>query len=186
MILVAVLGTPMLMKSRREARYRSAMSGLKTLVAAEGDFRANDRDGNGINDFWTGDVSGLSTLRSPNDGQEIRIVFAAQARADARPILPLGSPAEAKDEYFFQALDRDIACRNEPDWVYRQDTDGSGLKVHNRSRFGFCAFPEGARGGRAIFIVNENGTIFHRMDGHLHFNWPDDPELKDSYTRFDD
>src|SRR5258706_2070588 len=39
---------------------------LKCLCAAQADFRDNDRDGDGMNQFWRGDVAGLYTLVPKN------------------------------------------------------------------------------------------------------------------------
>lgn len=173
-ILGAAVGTPMLLKSRREARIRETYASLRELSAAEADFRANDRDGNKVNDFWTGDVVGLIGAVNP-----------ALGRADTRPIRPLSSGAESREGNFLQALDHDNRFRGSPEWIYRMDTDGSGRKVHNVYKFGFCAYPEVVGPGRPIFIINEYNEIFHRMDGKLHFDWPADSELKYNYSRFD-
>ena len=40
----------------------NASSSLRTLYFAEQDLRMNDRDGNGKQDFWTGDVASLYSL----------------------------------------------------------------------------------------------------------------------------
>jgi glycine cleavage system regulatory protein len=64
---------------------------LKSLASAESDFRANDRDWNHINDFWTGDVKQLYDMTtaplSEKNGQalidqtriELNPAFAAEA-----------------------------------------------------------------------------------------------------------
>src|SRR5438094_4854675 len=65
--IIAVIETiaiPGLLSSIRAANERSAATSLKTLTTAEADFRANDRDWNHVNDYWTGDVKGLYTLTS--------------------------------------------------------------------------------------------------------------------------
>jgi len=73
--------------------------------------------------------------------------------------------------------------KGDPEAFYRADTDGSGRKVHHLYKFGFCAYPEDMGSGWPIFVVNENNTVFHRTDGKLHFNWPDDNELKFNYSK---
>ena len=60
--LAVALVVPGLVSSRRASNERNASTSLKTLTSAEADFRANDRDWNGVNDFWTGDVKGLHTM----------------------------------------------------------------------------------------------------------------------------
>lgn len=46
---------------------RCASDSLKTLTAAEADFRANDRDWCHVNDFWTSNPSGLYTMASASE-----------------------------------------------------------------------------------------------------------------------
>ena len=40
------------------------------LASAEADFRANDRDGKGKNDFWRNDIAGLFTVCPPGTSKE--------------------------------------------------------------------------------------------------------------------
>ncbi|HVE42207.1 MAG TPA: hypothetical protein VNM14_20150 [Planctomycetota bacterium] len=181
-ILGAGVGTPMLLKSRREARIRDLYGALREMASIQSDYFRNDRDGNRIMDFWTGDLASLQVVRSARDGSELRLLRPSLARADTMPILPPSTAPESFEGYLFRALDKD---NNRPDWIYRVDTDGSGRKVHNTERFGICAHPEEGGADRPIFIINEYHTIWHRSDGKLHFNWPDDNELKYNYSRFD-
>src|SRR5580765_1320779 len=62
--IIAAIAIPGLLSSQRAANERSAATSLKTLSTAEADFRANDRDWNHVNDFWTGNVAGLYTMTS--------------------------------------------------------------------------------------------------------------------------
>jgi hypothetical protein len=104
-----------------------------SLSSAETDYRANDRDGNGINDFWTGDVAGL---------YQFGLIDRSIAEADVRPITPLVPKPIPRRGFFFVALDADR--RENPPEPYRQDTDKKSGKVHNLRGFGFCAFPAGS------------------------------------------
>src|SRR5215203_2691977 len=61
---IAAIAIPGLLSSQRAENERNASASLKTLSSAEADFRANDRDWNHVNDFWTGDVKGLYTMTS--------------------------------------------------------------------------------------------------------------------------
>src|ERR1043165_4520972 len=61
-LLICAIAVPGLMSSRRAENERNASTSLKTLSSSEADFRANDRDWNQVNDFWTGDVKGLYTM----------------------------------------------------------------------------------------------------------------------------
>src|SRR6185436_18802250 len=86
LVMVAIVA-PGLMSSRRAAQEREASSTLKILGSAEADFRANDRDDNGVNDFWTGDVAGLCSLKA--SGRELRLIGREIAEADSGPIRAL-------------------------------------------------------------------------------------------------
>jgi len=92
-------------------RERMAATAMKTLTAAEADFRANDRDRNHVNDFWTGDVSGLYYVKSADGGAEVRLIDVDVANADSKPIHPLPSGSGPRKEYRYQALDRIIPSR---------------------------------------------------------------------------
>src|SRR5437868_15151281 len=61
---IAAIAIPGLLSSQRASNERNASTSLKTLTSAEADFRANDRDWNHVNDFWTGDIKGLYTMTS--------------------------------------------------------------------------------------------------------------------------
>src|SRR5579885_2621219 len=62
--IIAAIAIPGLLSSQRASNERNASTSLKTLTSAEADFRANDRDWNHVNDFWTADVRGLYTMTS--------------------------------------------------------------------------------------------------------------------------
>ena len=63
-LIVCAIAVPGWLSSRRASNERNAATSLKTLSSAEADFRANDRDWNHVNDFWTGDEKGLYTMTS--------------------------------------------------------------------------------------------------------------------------
>ncbi len=157
-VVLSALCVPMLSSSRRASNERHASTSLKTLTSAEADFRANDRDENRVNDFWTGDVSGLYYVKPQGGGPEIRLIEEPLANADPRPLFPLQKGSVPWVGYRYHALDRDDSVKG-PEGVYRQDTDKSGRRVHHESRFGFSAFPEALGSGGYIFTVNENNTI---------------------------
>src|SRR5882672_5751890 len=87
--IIAAIAIPGLLSSQRASNERNASTSLKTLTSAEADFRANDRDWNHVNDFWTGDVSGLHYVKSAGTGKEVRLIEEAFANADAKPLFPL-------------------------------------------------------------------------------------------------
>ncbi len=90
-----------LAESRRDSNERNACVSLKTLATAEADFRANDRDGNRIQDFWTGDVAELYHLGAA------KLIETSIAEADAKP-LRKGAPAPVPCAgYYFIAMEVD-------------------------------------------------------------------------------
>src|SRR5258708_732588 len=69
---IIVFGVLTLRSADRASNERIASTTLKQFTSAEAEFRANDRDRNGVNDFWTGDVSGLYSLTV--DGHELQLI----------------------------------------------------------------------------------------------------------------
>jgi hypothetical protein len=163
------------MSSNRAAQERQASTSLKTLTSAEADYRANDRDGNKVNDFWTGDVSGLFYVKSPVDNREIRLIDEGVAKADSRPLFTLPPGSGPTGGYRYRVLERDNSVKGDAG-VYQVDTDKSGRKIHNNERFAFLAFPESGWEGKYIFLVNENNTIFRRATIQPRTTWPSDEE----------
>src|SRR6185436_9860966 len=51
-----------LFSTSRHGGERNPSTSLETITSAQADFRANDRDGDGINQFWRGDIAGLYAL----------------------------------------------------------------------------------------------------------------------------
>lgn len=158
----------------RNERY--APGALQTLLVAESDFRSNDRDDNRVNDFWTGDVSGLYRVR------EQKLIDREVAEADAAPVtfefmvkewIPKPKPYHG---YYFRAM-----LRNGRGEDLAKDTDESGAKCRNTSWFGFCAYPaEYGKTGAKTFIVFE--TVYACDNGGKFVEqWPTDAQLKESW-----
>jgi len=185
-LILSAIAIPILHSSNRASRERMASMAIKTLSLAESDFRANDRDRNHVNDFWTGDVSGLYYVKPVDGGTEVRLIEVDVAGADARPIHPLPLGSGPRKGYRFQALDQDDSVEGEKG-VYRVDTDRSGHKVHNIAMFGFVAFPADGGEGRLVFVLNENNTVFAFPGIQFRATWPAGAELlKLSHCRDDE
>jgi hypothetical protein len=179
-LLIAAIVIPGLLSSQRASNERIASTTLKTLSSAEADFRANDRDGNHVNDFWTADVKGLYTMTSPEGpgpgavpgAGPIKLIEVSVAAADADgnqssaggANLPLGrfTLPEHKAGYWFVALIEDHSAGDAKPEPYKVDTRGSPAMgpVHNTLKFGFAAIPHLPSMGKYLFRVNENNTIF--------------------------
>ena len=153
---------------------------VRMISAAQADFRANDRDGNGLNDYWTGDVKSLYTLTSARmDGASkdstidppLKLIDLSIAAADADGsffsaggenlrLESFTTPYESAG-YWFAALMQDRSVEG-PESTYRQDTGGA-LPMgpcHHLTRYGFVAFPDSKDRGPWVFIINENNTLY--------------------------
>ena len=178
--IIAAIAIPGLLSSQRASNERNASTSLKTLTSAEADFRANDRDWNHVNDFWTADVKGLYTMTSCavkgalNDTTDPAIklieLSVASADTDGTPITGGGencnlstfAVSSSKAGYWYQALEIDMNFTGLAEGSYWADTTGTVAMgtCHNTSKFGFMAYPDSQSAGKYVFMVNENNTIF--------------------------
>ena len=195
--IIAAIAIPGLLSSMRAANERSAATSLKTLSTAEADFRANDRDWNHVNDFWTADVAGLYTVKD-QDGNSVKLIELSVALADGAPAEAGGAggklPALAgfgaskpKAGYWFRSMETNASTQ--PVEVLRVDTGGEPKmgKVHNTSMFGYCAYPaEYGVSGVRTFILSENNTIFWKdTQGEPVLEWPTDADLAAEWKKLD-
>jgi prepilin-type N-terminal cleavage/methylation domain-containing protein len=178
--IIAAIAIPGLLSSQRASNERNASTSLKTLASAEADFRANDRDWNHVNDFWTYDLRGLYTLTSaamlgatPNTTTDpsIKLIELSVASADGDSVAPATTEylditnfavPSAKAGYWYQSLILDNTLAGTLEATYKLDTGGQPAmgSVHNTSKFGFISYPDSQSAGKYVFIVNENNTIF--------------------------
>src|SRR6185369_6911110 len=105
LILAAVVLLPGIFPSRHTPVERPPSTALKTIASAQADFRANDRDGDGRNQFWRADIAGLYAL-APGGGPAIRLIERSLALADARPVYDLTRDGERapKQGYWYRAI----------------------------------------------------------------------------------
>jgi hypothetical protein len=177
---IAAIAIPGLISTQRSSYERGASTSMKTLAVAEADFRSNDRDGNGVNDFWTADVKGLYTLTNcavvgkagGTVDPPIRLIELALAGADSdgSTVAAAGECMDltqfavfnAKSGYWYAALIVDGGLPANSDATYRQDTAGNVAmgSVHNMGRFGFVSFPESGTFGKFTYVLNEGNTIY--------------------------
>jgi prepilin-type N-terminal cleavage/methylation domain-containing protein len=174
--IVAAIAVPGLISSQRASYERNASTSLKTLCVAEADFKTNDRDGNQVNDYWTGDVKGLYTLTncavSGNTDPPIKMIDISIAGADTDNTVPPAGGENtnvttyivqaAKGGYWYSALTLDNSVSGTAEATYRQDIGGITPMgtVHNLIRYGFMAFPDSSSFGRFVYIVNESNAVF--------------------------
>ena len=177
---IAAIAIPGLISSQRSSYERAASASMKSIAIAEADFRSNDRDGNGVNDFWVGDVKGLYTMTNcavPGKAggtvdPPIRLIELSLAAADSDGVtVPAGGDCmdvtqfgvfAAKAGYWYSALLVDGSLPAGPDATYQQDTIGNVPmgSCHNLGRFGFIAFPESMVFGKFVYVLNEGNTIY--------------------------
>jgi type II secretory pathway pseudopilin PulG len=189
--IIAAIAIPGLLSSQRASNERNAAASLKTLAAAEADFRANDRDANRRIDFWTADVAGLYGLTPAdvkgNRDPMIMLIEQSVAAADHAP-LPDGA---AGGEY--AAIDR--VTMRAPKAGYRfaalktnaEDKPYNDGSLRNPLEYGFCSFPDRKASGRSAFIISEGNTIFRllRADPAPIEAWPEDEELRMNWSKMD-
>lgn len=176
---IAAIAIPGLLSSQRASNERNASTSLKTITSAQADFRANDRDGNKVNDFWTADVKGLYTMTNAavagnsnaTTDPAIKLIELSIASADANGTVPVAGNencalsmfaiSSAKAGYWYNALASDAGTAG-AEATYQQDTGGTPTmgSVHNLWRFAFVAWPEATSSGKFIYIIDENNTIF--------------------------
>ncbi len=159
-------------RSHRHHSERPAGGYLKTITSAQADFRANDRDGDGVNQFWRADIAGLYAL-TPGGGPAIRLIERRLAMADAHPRYEIGAEGERAPlkGYWFRSI------------------PGADEKtVDAASRFAAVAYPaDYPKSGKYTFIVNENNTIFRADLGHGGGvdAFPTDEELRAKWSKLD-
>jgi hypothetical protein len=103
-------------RQQRQINEKHAVSVLVEFPVIQGDFRKNDRDGNGIGDYWTSDIAGL---------HRFGLIDRALAEADASPLIPFTPKPLPKFGYYILAL----------------KTDETG-KVPDPEKFAICLYPE--------------------------------------------
>ena len=174
MLIAAWHFVPPMLRSHRAANERAGREAIHGLASAEADYRGNDRDGNGIHDFWTGDVSGLYAYG---------LIPREVAEADAAPLVPLvPHPIPYKGHYFRALVADDYET---PPLTYRQVTDPKSGAVHNLGHFGFVIYPAGGfNAPKYMWIVNENNTSMRNpMTAPIPTNFPSDNQLKSFWSK---
>jgi prepilin-type N-terminal cleavage/methylation domain-containing protein len=177
--IVAAIAIPGMISTQRSSYERNAATSLKTLCIAQHDFRANDREGNHVNDFWTADVKGLYTLTNAQipgaaggtTDPPIRLIELSIAVADVdaatppaggenMPVTSFGVCA-AKAGYWYASLMSDMTLTG-AEASYRQDTLGipNMGTTHHYTKFGIVTFPDSTVFGKFCFITNEANTIY--------------------------
>lgn len=171
-----------LMKQRAARSVHRGQEEVKEHLAeyflAQSMFRDLDLDGNGVADYWTGDVAGL--YRFQVEGEPLRLIPAPIAQSDGAALedgafgtIPADTSKHKKITYYaFRAIPTDASGQR-----LAQDTDGSGYAWRNASRFAVCAFPKGyGRVGRQTYLLTQEGGVWIKdTEGKPVDCVPDDP-----------
>ena len=178
---IAAIAIPGLLAAQRSSNERNASASLKSIATAEADFRSSDREGNLINDFWTGDVAGLCIIR-PTDGSA---VVAADAIANGIKLIePSIAAADGSATIGLALYTTEQTAANRPfttyqgkaGFAYRSAVDDQVLPVgsfrfdtdatanygacHCMDRFAFLAYPATLSSGKLAFVLNAEGTMY--------------------------
>lgn len=156
--------TPRIIHCGIASNDKSAIGSLKSIREMEDLFKRNDADENGINDYWTADVSGLYSLLNKN-GKELQLIGCTLLQADRSPLEPITGyigtrwniGMAPKAGYLFSAM-----LIDEMGVPYNKNLMRDGkTRALNEKKFAFCAYPEiYGQTGTPSFIVNEEGTIW--------------------------
>jgi len=180
--IVTAIALPGLLGATRASHERSASAALRSIGTAQTDFRTNDRDGNHVNDYWTGDLFALYAMVPvpanagdvPADDASIagaiRLIEGALAAADGATCMNeygnvqvaatviAGTP---KAGYLFRSF-ASHGVGGAGSVSLRSDTDGADFygAVHDMRRYAVAAFPESLTSGRTLFLTNQEGAIY--------------------------
>jgi hypothetical protein len=168
-------------ESNSAANNDSKSAYLALTEIGEWECFTNDRDNNGVKDFWTGDVVGLYRLG---------LVSRQIAEADALPINPLVDHPVPYHGYLFVALEWDDSG-SVPEQL-KQDTDGKAGKVHHKQSFGFCAFPVASKEKSPWTYLRGHGGGMNVTLGRMNqekaepvLRWPNPAQISSSWLIVD-
>ncbi len=167
---------------------------FKSLATGQADFRANDRDGNGVQDFWVGDVAGLYYMTDPK-GNPLRLISLNMAGLDGAPLadgVAAGRYRRPTLEPFCEYRVRVMTHYIDDDGTLKPYAQSTGGKpdlgpFHNHSRFAFCLYPANSVSSRnPTYILGEGNTMFKKHTaGQPVLVWPSDADLGTSWSRMD-
>lgn len=166
---------------------RNASASLKTIASAQADYRGNDRDGNGIQDYWRGDVAGLYGVLPAGSAEMTKLIEISVAGSDPASqgkgtIGDLGPGQIAQGQYTVFAPKAGYLYRA----LRHADEDPDALDA--RARFAACAYPAVySKATRVTFIIDEGNTIYGRDLGRPGYPdvFPDPDTLKRDWSKLD-
>jgi hypothetical protein len=178
--------TPFVIGRHHCSNERNASSSLKTLAAAQADYRGNDRDNNKIPDFWRGDVAGLYGVLPAGSTEMIKLIELSVAGADDSPLGMANFQDEGPGEV---ARDNYAVFSPKAGYYFRalRHVDEK-LGALDPNRFAACAYPAVySKTVRLTYILDEGNTVFQRDLGRPGPPdvFPDPDTLKREWSKLD-
>lgn len=166
-----------LLQAHRHGRppERNSSASLKTLASAQADYRGNDRDGNGKQDYWRADVAGLYAVKPVGENDAIKLIELSIAGADdaAAEDITVYTRKAPKAGYWYKVL-------------RHADEDPARLDAH--SRWAACAYPADPSSGKSVYIICEENTVYRRAwsgPADTPSVYPDPETLKQAWSKLD-
>jgi hypothetical protein len=171
---LAGVGITVWEKARRSSQERQFNVELKQIATAQADVRANDRDQNGVHDYWTADIRGLYTVCG-------RLIESGIAVADLDPS-PHSRSLDSSPQPFVGCWY--LALLGGLDAAPEQESFGAAA---------ICGFDP------RVWIVREDFVLFKRrystelltadlppkLSGAFHGKWPHPSELASCWSKLD-
>lgn len=174
--IVAAIAIPGLVGAQRASNERNAMGTIRSIMTAQADFRANDRDENQIDDYWTGDVFGLYALSS--SGRPVHLIESNVAMADASP--------RTDPSYAASPPPRPMPKAGYLYSVVPLRADGKPFGDRSTSSFAVCAFPaDYPRSGRLTLLITEDGQVWRKDTSGARVQRTPESPAADGWSRLD-
>jgi len=183
--IIAAIAIPSILRSRMSANQTSAVGTLDSLLKMNAQFRSNDSERNGENDYWVENVFGLHGVQSAG-GDEIELVPETVANSDFEgvnddintnasgfTVSTFASGDLAPKSGYYVSMQVGTGSGSPCNTTYAGDdvsTDSDYSALTNDNRYSVTAFPElYDNTGTKAYLLNESGTTFEidAKDGSL-------------------
>ena len=131
---------------------------LRTLHSAEADFRDNDRDSDGLKQFWRADVASLYGFLPRGSTEMIKLIDISVASADLNP-LPGGRLGD-QGPGPVDLANYSVACPREGYWFASLRFEDEERGMPDPDRFAFCAVPDSLSAGTLVYAVTQEGVVW--------------------------
>jgi type II secretory pathway pseudopilin PulG len=164
----------------RASSERNASASLKTLRAAQEDFRSNDRDNDGVGNYWVRDVYGLyalcpstnqKSIGTPSVREMIKLVEPSLAAADGGglgvgpgcvPVADAVGMMSTKASYVYIAFESYESSSGKVERYAEEGAIPAMGRCFNAGKYGYFTAPVKLSGGKMFFIVTEDITIWRQ------------------------